>query len=145
VKPRLPPTECNCLAIRQASRQLTQLYDDELAPCGLRTTQYSVLSVLDRSGGATIQELAAALVMDRSTLGHNLRPLERDRLIELAVDGRDRRARTLRLTEAGRARLKEARRCWAKAQARFHEGFGEDAARRLRALLRRVIRAASPA
>lgn len=133
------PTPCNCLALRQAARQVTQLYDAELASCGLRTTQYSLLSVLDRTGGSTMKELAEALVMDRSTLGHNLRPLEREGLVLVRADDRDKRARALQLTETGRARLKDARRFWARAQARFHDGYGEEDARRMRALLGRVV------
>jgi len=60
---------CNCLAIRQASRHVTQFYDQLLAPSGLRTTQFAILGRLQRSGPMPINALAAALVMDRTTLG----------------------------------------------------------------------------
>jgi len=66
---------CNCLAIRQAARHVTQIYDQHLAPAGLRTTQFSVLARLDRLGPVAIHELAASLVMDRTTMGRALRPL----------------------------------------------------------------------
>ena len=66
---------CNCLALRQAARRVTQFYDQALAPSGLRTTQYSLLAVLRRLQPVSQGGLAAALVMDRATLGHNLRPL----------------------------------------------------------------------
>jgi DNA-binding MarR family transcriptional regulator len=114
------------------------MYDGELVACGLRITQYSLLAVLERLGAATVQELAATLVMDRSTLGHNLRPLERDGLVELGEDRGDRRARSLRLTARGQARLRQARPHWARAQARFHEAFGAKDARDLRERLRRA-------
>ena len=68
------PAECNCLALRQAARHVTQFYDQCLAPAGLRSTQYSILSRLARSGPMTINLLAADLVMDRTTLGRNIRP-----------------------------------------------------------------------
>ena len=42
------PSECFVGAARKASRRLTQFYDDALAPCGLRSTQYSILSELTR-------------------------------------------------------------------------------------------------
>lgn len=134
---------CNCLAIRQAARQVTQLYDAELDACGLRVTQYSVLSILDRVGPSSVQDLAAALVMDRSTLGHNLRPLEREGLIQLAVDSEDRRTRRLVLTAQGKAKLEEARPHWLRAQKRFEASYGAADAKQLRTSLRRAVDSAS--
>jgi DNA-binding MarR family transcriptional regulator len=130
--------ECNLLAIRQAARHVTQLYDHCLAECGLRGTQFSVLSKLDRRGPQTISELAAEMVMDRSTLGRNVRPLEQQGLITLEPDPRDRRARGLALTAAGRARLEQAREGWAKAQARFEAAFGTEQALQLRSALHAI-------
>src|SRR5271157_2996991 len=83
---------CNCQAIRQAARQVTQLYDRHLAPVGLRTTQFSLLARLERAGPLAINELAARMVMDRTTMGRALRPLQREGLV--AIDpGRDARTR----------------------------------------------------
>ena len=130
--------ECNCLAIRQASRHVTQFYDQLLAPSGLRTTQYAILSRLQRSGPVPINALAAALVMDRTTLGRNILPLERDGLIEIGASPADRRRREVRLTPDGAARLRAARRGWAVAQQRFDEVFGAARAAALRDLLREV-------
>jgi len=130
--------ECNCLAIRQASRHVTQFYDQLLAASGLRTTQYAILSRLQRSGSMPINALAAALVMDRTTLGRNILPLERDGLIEIGASPKDRRRREVRLTAAGAARLRAARRGWAVAQQRFDEVFGAERAAALRDLLREV-------
>jgi len=89
----LAARQCNCLAIRQASRHVTQFYDQLLAPSGLRTTQFAILSRLQRGGPMTINELAAALVMDRTTLGRNILPLEREGLIEIGAGASDRRRR----------------------------------------------------
>lgn len=128
--------------MRQAARQITQFYDTALAECGLRITQYSVLAVLDRLGPSTVQEVADEMVMDRSTLGHNLRPLEREGLVVLGVDEQDRRTRRLQLTSKGRRRLAAARPLWKKAQQRFESRFGSDGAG-LRRLLRRVVESAA--
>jgi DNA-binding MarR family transcriptional regulator len=86
--------------MRKASRRLTQLYDDALKPSGLRSTQYTILYEIERRSEQppTMAELASALAMDRSTLGHNLRPLERDRLIALQEGDEDRRQRHAVLT-----------------------------------------------
>ena len=42
------PGECFVGAARKASRRLTQFYDDALEPCGLRSTQYTILAELGR-------------------------------------------------------------------------------------------------
>src|SRR5579862_8244154 len=90
--------DCNCLAIRQAARHVTQFYDQLFSPVGLRATQFAILSRLKRDGPMTINALAAALVMDRTTLGRNILPLQRDGLIEVVSSQADRRRRELRLT-----------------------------------------------
>jgi DNA-binding MarR family transcriptional regulator len=79
------PEACNCSALRQAARRVTRLYDDALAPTGLGANQYSILARLRDVGPHTIQDLARLLVMDRSTLGHLLRPLEKRGLVKVRV------------------------------------------------------------
>ncbi len=63
---RLTAQDCNCLAVRQAARRVTQFYDRFLAPAGLRTTQFSILARLGRKGPMPINALAADMVMDRT-------------------------------------------------------------------------------
>src|ERR1700754_2602702 len=76
--------ECFATSVRKASRRLTQLYDDALAPSGLRSTQFSILAeIAARSAPPTLMELAEAMVSDRSSLGHALRPLIRDGYVAL--------------------------------------------------------------
>src|SRR5258708_38971685 len=98
-RPLPNPTDCNCLAVRQAARYITQFYDRYLAAAGLRTTQYGVLARLRRHGPMSINTLAAELVVDRTTLGRNIRPLERDDLITIESDASDRRSKIFRLTK----------------------------------------------
>jgi len=145
---RLRPELCNCLALRQAARHVTQFYDQFLASAGLRTTQFSILARLRRLGPMTISTLAADLVMDRTTLGRNLQPLARERLVVVVKGRADRRSREIRLTETGVERLRAAVGGWAKAQAGFEAAFGEQRSSELRALLHAVsasdLVAASP-
>lgn len=129
------PDDCNCLAARQAARHITQFYDQFLAPSGLRTTQFSVLAKLRLLGPMTINALAANLVMDRTTLGRNIRPLERDGLIAVEKGSRDRRSKELRLTEAGAARFRMGVKGWTQAQKQFTAAFGAKRTVDLRALL----------
>jgi DNA-binding MarR family transcriptional regulator len=133
---RLSP--CNCLALRQAARHISQIYDAHLASEGLRTTQYSVLAKLERLGPMSINELAAAMVMDRTTLGRAIRPLERDKLMEIARTD-DGRRRSLRLTPRGQAKLKRATAKWREAQRKFEAEFGAQQAAELRAMMHQVV------
>jgi DNA-binding MarR family transcriptional regulator len=135
----MAPSElCNCTALRQTARHVSRLYDKALAPVGLGVNQYAILAKLDRAGPKAIQDLAQQLVMDRSTLGHLLRPLEKRGLVTLVVVDTDRRSRSITLTEEGRALVAEARPLWLQAQDRFEAAFGGEAAQDLRAILKRL-------
>ncbi len=133
-------SSCNCLALRQATRRVTQLYDQALAPIGLRATQYSLLSHIEKLGPIALNPLAEAMVMDRATLGHNVRPLEARGLLRIAV-GQDRRSREVSLTKAGRDAVARGQRLWRQAQACFETEIGRDEAAALRAALDRVAAA----
>jgi DNA-binding MarR family transcriptional regulator len=132
------PAGCNCLALRQAARHVSQFYDQFLAASGLRGTQYSILARLHRNGSMSINALAAELVMDRTTLGRNILPLERDGLISIEPGRIDRRSKEVKLTKAGAARFRAASEGWRQAQARFEAAFGGKRAKALRALLHEV-------
>jgi DNA-binding MarR family transcriptional regulator len=129
--------DCNCTALRKASRRLSHLYDSVLAPAGLKSTQYSILSEISRWAETppTVRELADALVMDRSTLGHNLRPLERDQLVSLESAAADRRRKYVVVTRKGRATFAEAKKLWRTAQTHFEANFGIREAAKLRGIL----------
>src|SRR3954468_21532130 len=128
----LKPELCNCLALRQATRYVTQFYDQYLVPTGVRTTQFSILAKLQRSGPMTINALAEQMVMDRTTLGRNIQPLEREGLICVRQGRADRRSKELYLTDAGEATFRAAAQAWAEAQARFESVFGGERATDLR-------------
>lgn len=131
---------CNCSALRQAARHVTRLYDSELAAIGLGLNQYSMLSRLEKLGPRTIQELAENLVMDRSTLGHLLRPLLKRGLLKLYASKKDGRSRVIRLSPAGKSLLAKARPLWAKAERKFEQKVGAGPARQLRDALIAVAR-----
>ena len=131
--------DCNCFAVRSAARHVSQFYDQFLAPVGLHVTQFSILAMLKRLGPTTINALAKAMVMDRTTLGRNVLPLERDGLIRIEASAADRRAKELHLTKAGEKRLQSGREAWTQAQARFDTRFGAKRAADFRSILRAVV------
>jgi DNA-binding MarR family transcriptional regulator len=132
---------CSCSALRQASRHVTRLYDEALAPIGLGLNQYSILANLQRLGTPAIQDLAHHLVMDRSTLGHLLRPLESRGLVSMMAAPNDRRLRLITLSPAGIVLMEQARPLWAKAQSHFEDVFGPANATTLYAALKQVTAA----
>ena len=101
--------------MRRATRAVTQLYDDALAPSGLRTTQFALLHTLARHETMTISALAAQMLLDRTALSRNLDPLAARDLVAI-TPGSDLRTRQLSLTSAGRRALQAAEPHWSNAQ-----------------------------
>jgi len=140
---RRPPTPnsvgCTCLRLRKAARRVSQIYDRALEPCGLTVTQYGLLGHIGVLDGIGVGALAAKLVMDPTTLTRNLKPLLQQGYIVLAPDRRDRRARRLYLTAAGRQAFRRARPAWAGAQLQLEVALGARDTPALNAVLDRVL------
>jgi len=134
----IEPAICNCLALRQAARHVSALYDRHLAQAGITTAQFSILAKLRRLGPQSIGALAAMMVMDRTTTTRAVRPLARDGLVAISP-GKDERTRVVSLTEAGETRVKAAAAHWRAAQKEFETGYGTAAAERLRRELAEVV------
>jgi DNA-binding MarR family transcriptional regulator len=116
---------CACFNIRKSARMLTQQYDEALQPVELRSTQFTILAVLANVDAITVTELAEYLLMDRTTLTRNLRPLEKQGFIE-AFPGEDRRTRMINISKKGSLKLKEAIPLWKKVQQSFIDYMGND-------------------
>ncbi len=115
---------CACFNFRKASRAVTQHFDEQLQSTGLRSTQLVILIAAAVYESRGMAELAQALVMDRSTLTRNLRPLTNQGLLNLRL-GHDRRTRLVELTPAGRSALQRAIPIWDRAQRNFVARLGE--------------------
>ncbi len=126
---------CTNSAIRRASRQLGQLYDDAMGNTGLKGTQFSLLTQIRYDGQPALKALAETMVMDLSALGHTLKPLIRDGLVELVADPDDRRVKRVRLTALGESRQAELVERWQVAQARFDAVFGKEKSEEIRKAL----------
>lgn len=123
-----PASGCTCARLRRLTRRMTALYDHELAPTGLRLTQYSLLATLYQESGKTgipLSELAAAMDMDRTTLTRNLRPLANQHIISIGSDPVDGRVRRAKITDKGAAVFEAARPFWRNAQAFVTTTLGE--------------------
>ena len=128
---------CACSRLRRASRAATQLYDDALAPAGLRVTQLSLLRTLQRQGRLRIGELAAWNLLDRTALSRNLDPLIERGLVAVAA-GRDARTRDVSLTRQGIAAIAAAAPHWERAQQDVAQRIGHDRLDQLFGVLRDI-------
>lgn len=115
---------CMCLQFRMASRLLTQYYDEELRPSEVRATQLPILVALALDGPASVNQLAKRLMMDRTTLGQNVKPLEARGIIAISP-GADRRTREIKLTDMGFEAVDKMMPMWEKAQTRIVSGLGK--------------------
>ncbi|HEX2540298.1 MAG TPA: MarR family winged helix-turn-helix transcriptional regulator [Caldimonas sp.] len=118
------PRGCTNLKLRQLTRRVSQHYDRIVGTCGLKTTQYSLLSFVERLGPSRPGELAEAMQMDASTLTRNLQPLVAQGWVEVGP-GSDGRSRVVAITPAGRDKRAEAQREWKRAQLALNRRLGE--------------------
>ncbi len=116
--------KCVCYNVRRAARLITQLYDSIMEPSGLLGTQFVLLAAIGRAQAINVTRLGQVMGMDRTTVTRNLRPLERQGLIEMDA-GLDRRTHIVRLTEQGRQAIEAALPLWQQAQATVISRFGQ--------------------
>ena len=128
------PRGCTNLKLRQLMRRVSQHYDQIVGTCGLKTTQYSLLSYVERLGPIRPGVLAAAMGMDASTLTRNLQPLVARSWVEVGP-GTDARSRVVTITPAGRDKRVQAQREWKRAQQALNRRLGEARVAELHALL----------
>ncbi|WP_166360303.1 MarR family winged helix-turn-helix transcriptional regulator [Pseudomonas akapageensis] len=131
--------QCNCSAIRKASRQISRLYDAHLEPSGLRITQFLTLAALNDLGSAAVNTLAERLDIERTAMGKMAGFLERGGLISISPSPSDGRIRLMALTEEGRRLFKRAAPLWEEAQREFEQLNGTEKVTSLRRDLARVI------
>jgi DNA-binding MarR family transcriptional regulator len=128
------PKSCTHDKLRQLMRRLSVHYDTRLRPVGLKTTQFSLLARLAWLGPVRPVDLAEAMGVDASTLTRNLKVLAQAGWL-IQAPGADARSRLLSLTDAGRAKLAEARGPWREAQAALAERLGAERLTALHALI----------
>ncbi|MET0581049.1 MAG: MarR family winged helix-turn-helix transcriptional regulator [Pseudoxanthomonas sp.] len=129
----MSPSEsvCTCFRLRRAARQVSQIYDRELAAVDLSLNEYSVLRHAERADHCLLGELAESLGMERTTLTRNLKPLlDAGWLKESRGD--DARQRLISITASGRKRIASAKPHWLRAQQRIESLYGVSRTERLR-------------
>lgn len=118
MKPEVEFSDCMCLSIRKASRNITQAYNDEFQGLGINITQFSVLAILFGSGKQTITKIAHQLGADRTTVTRAIAILEKKQLINIFL-GDDKRERLIAISKKGIEILDLARPRWESAQLKI--------------------------
>ena len=125
---------CYCAALRTATRKTTAIYDAALAPTGVNLAQFSLLRKIQRAAPVSLSELGRLAELDRSTIGRNVKVLQRMGLARV-TPGEDHREATVTLDVGGLVVLREGAPLWDEAQRRIEERLGEDGPAKLSALL----------
>jgi DNA-binding MarR family transcriptional regulator len=126
-------TTCYCAAVRTAARKTTALYDSTLEPAGVTLAQYSLLRKIERAGSVSLTKLGRIAELDRSTVGRNVKALEKLRLVRLGP-AEDQREAAVQLTSTGAETLRQAFPLWEKAQRRVETALGAAGATQLQTL-----------
>jgi DNA-binding MarR family transcriptional regulator len=131
----LPPRGCSNFKLRQLTRSVSRHYDAVMsAGCGLKASQYSLLSHVVALSPVRPADLAARMGLEPSTLTRNLQPLVAQGWVLLGP-GDDGRSRRVHITDSGRAKRSEAQRIWKQAQLAFNAKLGEQQVAQLHAVL----------
>jgi DNA-binding MarR family transcriptional regulator len=116
---------CASTNFRKASRSVTQLFDQYLAPIGLRSTQLTILVAAQVFGPCSLGRLASELVMDRTTITRNIQPLVNQGLLQ--VTGKTGRGgKSVEITKAGQEAMVSAVPFWKEAQGHLMRRMGKD-------------------
>ena len=126
---------CLCIDLRTAAQQLTRIYDGVMAPSGITVTQFSLMHLIQRLDGPSVKELAEASQLERSTLGRNVRVLEKLGLVDMKT-GEDARTRTIYLSRKWLKSLQRALPLWQSAQSQLLERLGLEGRQQLEETLK---------
>lgn len=115
---------CVCFNLRWVTRAVTQFYDAEMRRHGIRPTQGTILASLMSRKSWNMAELSDWLGMERTTLVRNLRPLQRDGLVQISGGGRGKLVE-LAITAKGRKQIEKLAPAWKSAQSAVVKTLGE--------------------
>ncbi len=130
--------QCCCFNMRKVMRAVTQYYDRYLESSGIRSTQFTLLIALASTSAKTLTDIAESLVMDRTTLTRNLKPLANMELI-MTVQTMDKRSKAYTLTEKGKALVQTCVPLWQEAQNSVIQGIGPEEYREIFVRLEKLL------
>lgn len=118
--------ECPAMRVARTTRVLARVFNDEFRAIGLQTSQHGVLTFVALAGkdGATIGTLADALLLDRTTLTRNLRPLQKAGYLTITRSPKDARVQIVSLTKQGEKTIEAIYPLWQRAYDQIRDALG---------------------
>jgi len=125
--------------IRRLHQIHVALFQKKCAAFDITPLQYSLLTALARRGTADQTTLAADVVLDRTTTTGALKRLQSRKLIERAVDRRDRRAQMCRLTKSGVNLLRQIEASAREAHRETLAGLGKTEQKHFISMMQKIL------
>lgn len=129
---------CYCTLLRKATRRVSAVYDEALTPFGINIAQYALLRMVTRTGPVSLTELGKIAELDRSTIGRNVRVLERMGLMKTVRSEKDQREAMVTLTDQGRRLFDRTASVWEECQAKIEGQLGREGIETLNEILKAV-------
>lgn len=116
---------CACANLRKAARTVTQAYEKQMQPTGLKVTQYYMLVNIVRHKDISISKLGEIMLLDQTTITRNVNLLKESGYVNITRDKNDSRTKTIYITDIGLAKLEEATPIWLQIQKKVENGMGK--------------------
>ncbi|MCU0827218.1 MAG: MarR family winged helix-turn-helix transcriptional regulator [Tabrizicola sp.] len=124
------PATCLTHGLMRTARAVARGFEAEAASLGVTAPQFTVLARLSFMGPMTVTQIAAVVDTDRTTMSRNLAVMaERGWITQARAD--DRRERVWQLADDGRSTLAAVMPVWQAWQARLVERLGPETAEHL--------------
>ncbi len=138
MRDQLNPIHCVVGNLQQVARAVSRVYAEEMRSCGVKRSPFNILAVLMHTESITLSDFAERLLMERTTLSRNLKPLVKQGYVSVILSASDARVREISLTREGIKKFREALGLWRKAQEKLLRVYGEENWRKLEASLHKL-------
>ena len=129
--------------IRRLNQISVALFSEQMTRAGLNLTpvQFAALSAVEKHPGTDQATVAGLVAYDRATLGKVIDKLEDRGLMRRTTSPKDRRAKSLELTDAGQSLLAQARPLVVALQPDILAGLSDEEKETFMALMEKVTMA----
>jgi DNA-binding MarR family transcriptional regulator len=126
------------MMLREAARKVSALYDEALAPFGINIAQFSLLRRVKRLQPVSLSDLARSVHLDRSTVGRNIKVIERMGFVQSGRGDLDQREALIALSAQGVDLLIKAGPVWEDCQSSMEARLGPVKITALQDILRSI-------
>ncbi|SMQ86619.1 DNA-binding transcriptional regulator, MarR family [Bacillus sp. OV166] len=117
---------CASANLRKAARIVTQAYEKQMQPTGLKVTQYFMLVNIARHKEISISKLGEIMLLDQTTITRNINILKKSGYVNITKDKNDSRTKSISITDVGLVKLDEATPIWLQIQEKVENCMGKE-------------------